>query len=92
MAESNFPVNFGLRYEFVTIPIEVNGKIALLHRYTDRSRDHRWPRSRSQSHGSKLLSTCRIRVGSVQSAARVPSVRDSEFSIRCPSLALRHAI
>jgi hypothetical protein len=32
---SNFSVNVGLRYEFLTIPTEVNGKIALLHRYTD---------------------------------------------------------
>jgi hypothetical protein len=31
----NFSVNLGLRYEFLTIPTEVNGKIALLHRYTD---------------------------------------------------------
>ena len=31
----NFSVNFGLRYEFVTIPTEVDGKIALLHHYTD---------------------------------------------------------
>ena len=31
----NFTINLGLRYEFLTIPTEVNGKIALLHRYTD---------------------------------------------------------
>ena len=31
----NFTVNLGLRYEFLTMPTEVNGKIALLHRYTD---------------------------------------------------------
>ena len=31
----NFSINLGLRYEFLTIPTEVNGKIALLHRYTD---------------------------------------------------------
>src|SRR5690606_22192697 len=31
----NFSVNLGLRYEFVTIPTEVNGKIALLHHPTD---------------------------------------------------------
>ena len=33
--KSNFTINYGLRYEFLTMPIEVNGKIALLHRYTD---------------------------------------------------------
>ena len=31
----NFTINLGLRYEFLTMPTEVNGKIALLHRYTD---------------------------------------------------------
>jgi hypothetical protein len=34
-ARSNFSLNVGLRYEFVTIPTEVNGKIALLHSPTD---------------------------------------------------------
>jgi len=33
--KQNFTINLGLRYEFLTIPTEVNGKIALLHRYTD---------------------------------------------------------
>lgn len=33
--KSNFTVNLGIRYEFLTIPTEVNGKIALLHHYTD---------------------------------------------------------
>jgi hypothetical protein len=32
---SNFSLNVGLRYEFVTIPTEVNDKIALLHSPTD---------------------------------------------------------
>jgi hypothetical protein len=32
---SNVTLNAGLRYEFVTIPTEVNGKIALLHGLTD---------------------------------------------------------
>lgn len=34
-ARPNLSVNVGLRYEFVTIPTEVNGKIALLHSPTD---------------------------------------------------------
>src|SRR5262249_8158711 len=33
--KKNFSVNIGLRYEFLTIPTEVNGKIALLHNLTD---------------------------------------------------------
>lgn len=32
---SNFSLNLGVRYEFLTIPAEVNGKIALLHNLTD---------------------------------------------------------
>jgi hypothetical protein len=32
---SNLTINLGLRYEFLTIPAEVNGKIALLHGLTD---------------------------------------------------------
>jgi len=31
----NFTVNIGVRYEFLTIPTEVNGKVALLHNPTD---------------------------------------------------------
>jgi Carboxypeptidase regulatory-like domain/TonB dependent receptor-like, beta-barrel len=33
--KQNFSVDFGVRYEFLTIPTEVNGKIALLHNLTD---------------------------------------------------------
>jgi hypothetical protein len=33
--QSNFSINFGVRYEFLTVPNEVNGKIALLHSPTD---------------------------------------------------------
>jgi len=31
----NFSIDFGIRYEFLTIPTEINGKIALLHNLTD---------------------------------------------------------
>jgi len=34
-ARNNLAINIGLRYEFVTVPTEVNGKIALLHNFTD---------------------------------------------------------
>jgi hypothetical protein len=33
--KQNFSLNLGVRYEFLTIPTEVNGKIALLHNLTD---------------------------------------------------------
>ncbi len=33
--KSNFTVNLGLRYEFVTVPTEVNGKISNLRNFTD---------------------------------------------------------
>jgi hypothetical protein len=33
----NLSFNVGMRYEFLTIPTEVNGKIALLHNLTDTS-------------------------------------------------------
>ncbi len=33
--KSNFTINLGLRYEYLTIPAEVNGKVALLHNPTD---------------------------------------------------------
>lgn len=33
--KSNLSFNLGVRYEFLTIPTEVNGKIALLHNLTD---------------------------------------------------------
>lgn len=33
--ETNFTLNLGLRYEFLTIPTEVNNKVALLKNYTD---------------------------------------------------------
>lgn len=32
---SNLSINLGLRYEFLTIPSEVNGRVALLHNLTD---------------------------------------------------------
>ncbi len=32
---SNLAINVGVRYEFVTIPVEVNNKVALLHNLTD---------------------------------------------------------